>query len=213
MHTLMSVLYTGFNQIFNQISRHMQCIIEISNCVDIRMRQCLAKVLFRDEQERLDLLLGTECIKRNRIGNRSLDLAFYRCRNSFWSELCYRSYRSLSRDWILRIAWCTAGKISCISTSILFLIAKKFNGSDSTVRSVSKSEKTDRFPVTESAKNIILCIIQIICDHGDAQRRCSILNMTEKKKVYFYKLSVRIRHIMIYKAVRQHCHIHLKIIL
>lgn len=59
----MSVLYTGFNQIFNQISRHMQCIIEISNCVDIRMRQCLAKVLFRDEQERLDLLLGTECIK------------------------------------------------------------------------------------------------------------------------------------------------------
>ena len=50
---------------------------------------------------------------------------------------------------------------------------------------------------------------QIICDHGDAQRRCSILNMTEKKKVYFYKLSVRIRHIMIYKAVRQHCHIHL----
>ena len=55
----------------------MQRIIEISNCVDIRMRQCLAKVLFCDKQERLDLLLGTECIKRNRIGNRSLDTAFY----------------------------------------------------------------------------------------------------------------------------------------
>ena len=50
----------------------MQRIIEVSNCVDIRMRQCLAKVLFCDKQERLDLLLGTECIKRNRIGNRSL---------------------------------------------------------------------------------------------------------------------------------------------
>ena len=97
--------------------------------------------------------------------------------------------------------------------SILFFIAKKFSSSDSTVRSVSKSEKTDQIPSNgkrEEHRSLY---------YSDNLRswRCSEKMQHpptwRRRKRYTFTNSVRIRHIMIYKAVQQHCHIHLKIIL
>ena len=81
MHAFVAVLDTSLEKIFDQIRRHMQRVIKISDRFHLSMCQRFPEILFRDEQQRLDLFLRPERIDLNSLGG------CFRTLLDFWSRL------------------------------------------------------------------------------------------------------------------------------
>ena len=65
-----------------------------------------------------------------------------------------------------------------------------------------KAQKTVLFPVAESAHNILFRTGKNIGQRGQGYLSFRLMQTAQNIQIYFYKFSVRLRHIIVYKKIR-----------